>query len=186
MTDNAVARWFGDRFDALHPLLQDLHRRGGVLQGEVRIGLGRGLAGWLGRRLAARLGLPPPPDRLPFEVRIAHPAQQLSWDRWFDDGRVRMHSLFRPVGCWPTGYWLETTGFLRLCLTVDVIDGGWHWRCLGVRIAGLTLPPWLFPRSRAYKCIDDGRYRFHVGFALPLLGTLLWYEGLLDARAASA
>lgn len=181
MTDNAVTRWFGAKFSELHPLLQSLHRQGGRLQGEVTLGFGRGPAGWFGRRLAARLGLPQQPNRMPFEVQIGHASQRLSWDRWFD-GRVRMHSLFQPVGCWPTGYWVESTGLLRLCLTVDVIDGGWYWRCLGVRVMGLRLPAWLFPRSRAYKRIEDGRYRFHVGFALPLLGTLLWYEGLLEAQ----
>ena len=35
--DTVVVRWFGASFDALHPRLQDLHRHGGVLRGEVTI-----------------------------------------------------------------------------------------------------------------------------------------------------
>jgi hypothetical protein len=41
---------------------------------------------------------------------------------------------------------------------------------------------WLVPRSRAYKRIEDGRYRFFVGFTLPFLGEVFSYSGLLEAR----
>ena len=53
-----VERWFGPRFAQLHPSLQALHRRGGTLSGIVRIAVGKGPAGWFGRRLARSLGLP--------------------------------------------------------------------------------------------------------------------------------
>jgi hypothetical protein len=45
---------------------------------------------------------------------------------------------------------------------------------------GKALPLWLLPRFSAYKRVVDGRYSFHVGFALPGLGELMAYEGLLD------
>lgn len=184
MIESPVERWFGKQFGALHPLLQRLHRHGGVLRGPVEVGVGRGPAAVLGRHLAARMGLPVGrPGAL--EVRIAHDGQALLWQRRFiaPDGQVReAPSVFRPVGTWPDGHWDETTGALRMRLTVDVERGGWQWRVLGARLGWLPVPVALFPRSRAGKWVDDqGRYRFEVAFEAPLLGPLLWYRGTLDA-----
>ena len=58
MSTDRVEFWFGEGFSGLHPLLQRLHRQGGVLEGEVELATGAGLAGWLGRRLAGKLGIP--------------------------------------------------------------------------------------------------------------------------------
>ena len=184
-TGNAVTRWFGPRFLELHPLLQALHRTGGTLKGRVDITLGRGLAGWFGRRLAGALGVPIDAPTRELEVVIAHDGNALTWTRRFDETLV-MTSVFRPVGTWPDGYWIEQTRRVGVRLTVDVIDGGWYWRGIGIRFGWLPLPTWLFPRSRAFKRIEGGRYFFCVEFALPLLGTALRYSGTLDTAARSA
>ncbi len=182
-TPNAVLRWFGPNFAQLHPLLQALHRHGGRLRGDVSVLRGRGLAGWIGARLLRRLGLPPGHEQVPFEVEIRHVGEVLHWDRRFGE-QAWLRSQFRPIGRWPEGYWIENTGAVRLKLTVDVIDGGWYWRCLGVRLGGLPLPLWLFPRTTAYKRIENGRYAFCVCFDLPMLGRVLEYSGRLEAAAA--
>jgi hypothetical protein len=75
---------------------------------------------------------------------------------------------------------------VRLGLAVEVIDGGWYWRCRKVWLYGIRLPLALFPRSDAYKRIEDGRYRFQVTFTVPLLGPVLSYGGLLDSHDAPA
>lgn len=181
--ENAVIRWFGPQFGQLHPLLQELHRHGGLLRGEVRIERGKGIAGWVGGRLLRKLGLPSAVERSPFEVEIRHENDVLHWNRRFGE-QARLCSQFHPVGVWPGGYWVENTGAVRLDLTVDVIEGGWYWRCLRVRLGGLLLPLWLFPRTTAYKRIENGKYCFCVKFDLPLLGTVLGYSGVLDAMAA--
>ncbi|MBO2926973.1 DUF4166 domain-containing protein [Metapseudomonas otitidis] len=180
MSTTATRRWFGDRFSELHPQLQHLHSHGGRLRGEVTITYGQGLAGVLGRRLAKKMRFPGPgAHRL--DVTIAHQDAALLWSRSFD-GQAPLTSHFAPVGCLAEGgHWVESTGPLRLLLTVDVIDGGWFWRCLGIRLWGLPLPRALLPRTDAYKRIEAGRYRFHVAFSLPLLGPLVTYEGLLEA-----
>lgn len=175
-----VIAWFGPAFAQLHPLLQALHRNGGTLRGEVELGYGRGLGAALGRRLALKLGLPKAPGIHGFQVRISHRDGALYWEREFADGG-RMVSVFRPVGCWPRGYWEESTGPLRLRLGVEVKEGGWCWRPRRALLGRLPVPLWLLPRSRAYKRIEDGRYRFYVGFTLPLLGTVLSYSGALHA-----
>lgn len=186
MTETAVSTWFGAGFAQLHPLLQDLHRHGGRLHGPVQIRMGRGIGGWIGRRLARKLGVPVGENQAhTLEVTIHHADGQLHWDRRFDDAH-RFPSTFRPSGQWPAGHWIEDTSAVALLLQVDVIDGGWYWRFIGAQRGSLRLPAWLLPRSNAYKRIEQGRYRFSVSFALPILGELLAYEGLLDADTTSA
>ncbi|MBV8656849.1 MAG: DUF4166 domain-containing protein [Burkholderiales bacterium] len=179
-TENAVTRWFGPHFSSLHPMLQGLHRHGGTLRGPLQIEFGRGLGGWIGRRLARKLGIPTDLPQCGFVVDIQHEADRLIWRRQFENGSD-MVSIFTPIGAWPAGYWVEATGVLQLRLTVDVVDGGWYWRPLAVRLAGMPLPMWLFPSTDAYKRAENGRYRFAVVFKLPLLGRILSYQGLLEA-----
>jgi hypothetical protein len=181
---NAATRWFGDDFDRLHPLLQALHANGGRLHGEIAIGFGRGIAGALGRRVAWRMGIPAGPMSR-FEVRITHDDGAMRWERRFAAGGALV-SVFRPVGRYPDGYWLEEAGAVLLKLAVDIRDGGWHWRLRGASWRGIALPAWLFPRIDAGKSIDaEGGYRFRVAFALFPLGTLLHYEGRLVAAPLS-
>jgi hypothetical protein len=183
--ETAVSMWFGPAaFSRLHPLLQSLHRDGGRLQGPVEIRFGRGLAGIAGRRIARKLGIPVDNGEHTLEVTIGHADGALQWDRRFDDDH-RFPSTFHPRGHWPDGCWVEDTAAIALHLQVDVIDGGWHWRCIGARMGRWPIPRWLLPRSDAHKRIEDGRYRFSVGFALPLLGEVLRYGGWLTSSAAS-
>jgi hypothetical protein len=180
MNATVVSEWFGTAFDRLHPLLQSLHRHGGRLHGPTVIRFGRGLAGMAGRRIAGKLGIPRNGGEHALEVTISHHDGLLHWDRRFDGGH-RFPSTFRPHGHWPDGYWIEDTAAIALLLQVEVIDGGWYWRCIGAQYGRWRLPRWLLPRSEAYKRIEDGRYRFSVSFALPLLSEVLGYGGLLEA-----
>jgi len=175
-------RWLGEQAGNLHPLLRELHARGGVLRGEVKLDYGFGLAGTLGRPFARHLGLPAQAGVHAFEVHIREESGALRWDRCFDGGTWQ-RSLFTPVGTWPTGYWREGIGRARMRLTVDVVEGAWHWRLLGMSWIGLPLPSSLL-RLSAWKRIEEGRYRFHAGFALAGLGRLVSYEGLLEASPA--
>lgn len=176
---DAVERWFGAGFAQLHPLLQRLHRDGGSLAGVVTLEFGRGPGGWLGRRIARRLGLPSEPGRVGMRVDIRSDAHALYWDRRFDDGAA-MRSVFRPVGAWPNGVWSESTGPMRLALKVDTAGGGWRWRQSALWYRGLRLPLAFAPRVDAAKAIENGRYAFRVAIAMPLLGPLLAYGGVLD------
>lgn len=184
---NAATQWFGPDFDRLHPLLQALHRDGGTLGGQIALSTGTGLAGAIGRRLARKLGIPIDRPRRGFRIDIVHDQQQMQWRRRFDDGS-ELISIFRPVGRYPDGHWLESTGPARMRLGVDLDGGGWRWRLLGVDVRGLRLPLFLFPRTDAYKRIEPGgegeRYRFAVAFSLFPFGELLRYEGALHAIPA--
>jgi len=91
-----------------------------------------------------------------------------------------MKSIFQPIGNIKDGFWIEKTGPLHIKLTIDVKEGGWYWRCLSFTFLGIPLPTKIFPESKAYKRIEDGKYRFYVGFKLWFLGELLSYGGLLN------
>jgi hypothetical protein len=135
--ESVVSQWFGAGFERLHPLLQALHLRGGVLTGPVEITLGRGLARPFGQAIARRLGIPLQPGPHTLRVEIGHQPDRLLWNRCFDDrlgDGQRMDSTFRPVGMWP-----EQTGPVRL--GTDCRSGRW-------RVA-LALPQGLAPWSKA-------------------------------------
>ena len=180
--ETLVSRWFGEHFKDLHPLLQTLHRHGGTLHGTINIYVGAGIAGWFGKRLARSIGVPLDRATRGFEVEIVHTQEALEWTRRFDNGAV-MFSRFKPIGVWPTGYWLEDTGALKMRMTVDIVEQGWYWRPLRASLHRVPLPLILLPRSRAGKFIQNGEYHFFVEFFLPLFGKILSYGGILAARA---
>ena len=180
MPNVLVKNWFGDKFSNLHPLLQKLHTEGGRLIGDVEISYGKGLAGVIGVRLAKKMSLPSEGTHL-LVVSISHDIDGLHWDRCFNN-QALVKSLFKPVGHVEDGYWIETTGPLSMKLTVDINNGGWFWRCLNVNFLGFPIPRWLIPKTNAYKIIENGKYRFHVEFSLPIIGTLVSYQGLLRAE----
>jgi hypothetical protein len=180
MTNKLVKNWFGDQFSNLHPLLQKLHSDGGELVGDVEISYGKGLAGIIGGRLGKKMNLPREGVHQ-LTVSISHDVDGLHWWRRFDEQTV-IKSLFKPVGDIEQGYWIETTGPLSMKLTVDIKNGGWFWRCLKVNFLGLPIPRWLIPHTNAYKIIENGKYRFYVEFSLPIIGSLVSYQGLLRAE----
>lgn len=184
-TLSPAARWFGDHFATLHPLLRELHAGQGVLEGEAQVATGRGIAGRIGARLARRIGLPAT-GRCKLRITVSHDAEAMRWSRRFDFAGhtpAIIASTFRPVGTWPHGYWEERTGALRFRLTVDTGQGAWRWRLLGVRWHSLPLPLIMLPGAHAGKWIEGDAYRFEVRFELPLLGTVLSYGGALQRVA---
>lgn len=180
----SVETWFGSAFERLHPLLQTLHRKGGVLSGPVQVSFGRGLAGFIGRHLARRLGVPSGNGANILRVSISSDGNTLHWNRQFND-RDEFRSLFVPVGRFPSGHWVECSGRIQLRLRVSLVEGSWHWQHLGSSLWGLPLPRWLMPRTTAYKEVRHGMYHFHVEVAVPLVGTVLSYSGDLEPGSPS-
>jgi hypothetical protein len=175
-----VEDWFGPAYARLHPRLQRLHRRDGVLRGPVDVRLAAsGLARVLGQRLRRKLGLPLPGPGHAMEVRVSHDAERMLWERRFDDASA-FASRFLPVGAFPDGYWREVSGALELHLAVHLdSDGGWHWRTRRVRWRGLPVPKFLLPRVVAHKRWRHGAYDFDVGVHVPGLGEVVGYSGRL-------
>lgn len=180
----STSQWFGDTFSELHPLLQQLHLHGGSLTGDVTLQFGKGIAGWLGRRLAKKLTIPTESGVYPFTVIIKHTDKQLHWGRCFNN-RHTVTSIFTPVGNKQTGYWIESTGAIQLYLTVNIHHQGWYWQPLKMKLHNIPLPMRLMPKTTAYKYIEAGQYRFHVSFSWWIFGTLLSYSGLLSPEVVS-
>ncbi len=177
---SCVSHWFGAAFSQLDPALQQLHQHGGTLSGNISLHYAQGrIAGFIARRVAKKLGLPPQAGIHSLDVHISHTANQLIWQRCFAK-QYTMTSEFTPRGHYPDGYWQETTGMLSLDLGVKIKNGGWYWQQHALRFKGLTLPHWLLPQTLAYKSIVAGQYRFSVQINLPLFGQLLRYQGDLS------
>ena len=175
---NIVKDWFGESFNKLDPLFQELHLRGGDLSGKVSLKYGSGMGGVIGRKLGVKLGLPLKEGDYEFEVNIYHQDQKLYWIRKFDK-KYSMTSIFEPYGRYPMGYWRETIGLITLELGVDVLQGGWYWVQKNIKLMGVDMPRFLFPKSNAYKRVNNGKYEFSVTLTSTLFGTLLSYSGLL-------
>lgn len=171
--------WFLDNFGKLDPLLQSLHVSGGKLVGPMQIEYGRGVAGVLGKWIGNKAGIPTDAGTHSLHIEILHCDDGMHWNRCFDSQCV-FRSVFIPVGTQSDGYWLEKSGPHQLRLTVDIIDGGWYWRCHRVTVGGVSVPAWLLPRTMAYKKIEGHAYRFHVGLYFPIFGKILSYSGLLQ------
>ncbi|KPV94632.1 MULTISPECIES: DUF4166 domain-containing protein [Pseudoalteromonas] len=180
MSYEVVSNWFEEEFTNLDPLLQKLHLFGGELSGNVEISYGRGVSGLIGKRLARKMKLPSQGIH-DLVVSIKHSESGLHWDRKFNNNTT-VESLFVPVGNKKNGFWIETTGPLKMKLTVDIIDNGWFWRCLNVSAFGLPIPLCLIPKCKAYKLIKDEKYIFSVSFSYPFLGNLVSYSGKLNAK----
>lgn len=178
MHADVVKNWFGEKFQNLHPLLQELHLTGGQLSGDVRISFGKGISGVIGRRLANKMQFPGS-GTYQLKINISHSINGLYWARSFNS-QTPVTSLFKPIGNIDSGYWIGSTGPLKMKLTVDIINGGWFWRCLSVKFFGIPIPKWIMPHTKAYKIIENDLYLFHVEFSLPLLGSLVCYQGLLE------
>jgi hypothetical protein len=180
LQNDIVSNWFEQAYADLDPLLQKLHRSGGELSGNISISYGKGLAGLIGKRLAKKMQLPNQGAHK-LLVSISHSKKGLHWSRKFNDNNI-VESLFVPLGNRINGSWEETTGPVKMKLTVDIINGGWYWRCLGISLFGIPIPLMFIPKSQAYKIIENGQYKFYVSFSYPLLGSLVSYSGLLDAK----
>jgi hypothetical protein len=176
-----VEKWFGDAFGELHPKLQELHRSGGSLAGSVEVQFGRGLAGLIGKRVAKRLGIPAFAGSVPLKVSIYSIANELHWDRTFNEGS-KFASVFIPSGSYPSGSWMENAGVFRLKLGVSIVDGGWVWQPKGAWFWFVPMPNWLLPRTTASKRIDHDLYEFKVQINLPIVGKILAYGGKLKQQ----
>ena len=136
------------------------------------------LARVIGRRLARKLGIPPREGEVALKVSIHSTAQALHWDRTFNE-TSEFRSVFTPVGHYPDGHWIESSGSLRLRVGVAIVNGGWVWEPRGGQLWGLPVPTWLLGHTSASKQIELGLYQFTVRIDLPLLGPVLAYGGRL-------
>lgn len=177
-TTSATSRWFGDAFLQLHPLLQQLHIIGGTLHGDIDVFIGQGLAGVVGRKFAKKAGVTA--GRHHMHVTVSNHEDGIHWARRINDGHTVL-SKFEPVGTLHTGgHWWERTGAVTLKLGARIDGDSWHWQHLQTQVRGITVPPFLVPKTVASKRIVNEQYVFSVAMSLPGLGKVFGYGGTLS------
>lgn len=169
----------GSGFDHLPTAVRASHRGGPVtrLAGQATVEGAATLAG----RLAARLfGFPPGVAAVPVRVvkRLAADGTE-TWERSFAGRRFR--SQLAPLG---PGRVSERFGPFTFTLALAATADGLTMAVLGWRLGLLPLPGILAPASSASETVDaEGRFRFDVPIAVPLLGRVVRYRGWLVAEA---
>jgi hypothetical protein len=151
-----------------------LHSKSGLqrYRGEVEVTRG---AHWLAR-LCSRATRLPPAGKGGVEVEIEAIDGAERWTRHIG-GHAMRSRLWEQDGLLCERLGLVRFGF-RLTVEQDVIV----WRVERVRALGLPLPAAWFGRVLAHESEVDGRYRFDVAAALPVIGLLAHYRGWLHVE----
>lgn len=167
----------GAQFDRLPPTLQRLHLAAGrqLYRGKVEVDRGHG---WLSRLCAWATRLPRA-GHGPIKVEIVAGDGREQWTRLFAGHAMRSRLWARD------GLLGERLGLVTFGFALSVEDAPGHgpeivWRVVRVRALGLPLPSRWFGQVKAREYERDGRYRFDVAAALPLVGLLVHYRGWLD------
>jgi uncharacterized protein DUF4166 len=163
----------GPDFARLPPSVRRLHLEPATKTylGEADIVRG---SSWLGRLIGFVAMLPPAARGIPLSVEIEPRERDERWTRHFG-----MHVMRSRL--WRAGDRLrEQLGPTRFEFALSVENERIVWRAVGVSALGIPLPSSWFRDVRAEEFERDGRYRFAVDAALPLVGLLVRYEGWLD------
>jgi len=171
----------GARFDEAAPAVRTAHRGGPVtrLRGAARV---EGATSPLAALFARLFGMPGAAENVPVQVTVRLDAEQEVWTRRF--GERRMTSRLRAIA---PGVVRESFGPFGFDVKVSVDGGVLAMTIVGWRLGQIPLPAYLAPRSTATETQDaEGRFRFDVPIALPLIGRLTHYSGWLIAEEVEA
>lgn len=128
------------------------------------------LLGWIG-------GLPPEqrdgPVRVVLEQSLA--GRRERWTRHFGGARPLCSSLRRVGSCIE-----ETVGPTCLRFQYAVEGGSIRWRAVAGRTFGITWPRSWLDGIDAFETTRGGRYYFNVRAALPYIGLVVHYVGVLE------
>lgn len=165
----------GEQSENLAAPVRAVHRGGPVtrLRGTAKV---EGAASPLGGVFARLFAMPGAGTDVPVRVTMRLEAGKEVWVREF--GGRRMRSRLRAVRL---GVVRESFGPFDFDMKVRVVNGDLSMTIIGWRIGPIPLPAFLAPRSAATESVDaQGRFRFDVPIALPLLGRLTHYSGWLE------
>jgi hypothetical protein len=171
----------GAEFEDAPSAVRTAHRGGPVtrLRGGADV---QGAASPLGAVFARLFGMPRAGRNTAVEVTKRLDPNGEVWTRRF--GGRRMQSRLRAIA---PGIVRESFGPFHFDMKVSVEEGALSMTVVGWRIGPLPLPAWLAPRSTATETQDaQGRFRFKVPIALPLLGRLTHYSGWLVPEEVEA
>ncbi len=165
------ARVIGDRFEALPPTVRAIHRVSGDAgaRGEAQVVRG---ANPLARLVAAVMCFPPA-GVWPLHVAFAERDGGETWTR--DFGGHRFASSMSE----DRGRLVEQFGPIRFGFDLPSDGEGLEMKLRRWSLFGLPLPLALAPKIVAREWEEDGRFRFEVDVAMPLIGRVIRYAGWL-------
>jgi hypothetical protein len=165
------ARALGAGWSGLPGAVREMHdvQRDSGAAGEGAVVRGRSL---LARAIGATMRFPPA-GRFPLHVPFAERGGKESWTRDFG-GHVFSSELSQ------TGNGVaERFGPLRFEFDLPSGPHGLDMRLRRWSAFRIPMPRFLAPRIRAREWEEEGRFRFHVSVALPLVGDVVAYSGWL-------
>lgn len=172
------ARLLGERFHRLPQAVRTMHEicRDAGAVGEAQVVRGRSLTA----RLIARMMGFPPEGCWPLHVAFREREGVESWTRDFGG-----HRFTSRLGAAAGGLVFERFGPLRFLFALEADEHGLEMRFRRWSCLGLPLPPALAPRIAAREWQEEGRFRFDVRVALPLLGHIIGYRGFLMSSSGA-
>lgn len=173
MSTPLFRRVLGAEFGSLPPAVKALHTATGHRRYRGQVEVVRG-ANPLARLFAWATHLPPA-GQGEVEVEIDISGEEEKWTR-----HIGGHAM--PSRLWERdGLLCEQLGLARFGFRLTVEQGDIVWRVERVTALGLPLPARWFGKVQARESELEGRYRFDVAAALPVVGLLVRYQGWLDA-----
>ncbi len=166
------ARVMGADFARLSPQVRAMHGilRDGGATGEAHV---EGAANPVAACIARIIGFPRPGHHS-LHVHFQEADGSERWIRDFSGRRFQSQFSQRD------GWLVERFGPFRFAF--DLVGDAHGLRMVMQRwwIGPMPLPKWLAPRSTAQEWEEEGRFRFDVRIALPLIGRLVHYRGFLS------
>ncbi len=167
---NLFVQHLGNQYAALNNLLKAAHSGDICLEGNVVIRRGNVMS----KMLCHILGFPAEGVNVVLKVIGHHDADRMLWKR--DFAGIKLVSEFIREN----DYLIERMGPIQLCLKLFVNDGELHYQLIKAKFLGLPIPSALSPKLTAWEKEQQGRYNFLVDVALPVMGRLISYEGMLS------
>lgn len=174
-------RVLGSDFERLPRPIQDLHDVSDSMAAGGQCEIARG-SHFLVPLIAGLFRLPPAGRAVPVTVTFRRQAEKEIWHRRF--GQAEMKTLQEACPLLP-GHIIERFGPLACRLEIECSQDGLRLLPHGLRLFGLPLPRWLWPRVAAGERVEAGRFTFDVAIGLPWVGLLVHYSGQLSPKAGS-
>jgi hypothetical protein len=169
-SESLYRRILGDQLDKLPSPMRHFHdaANGSTAKGIFNITRG---PGWFRNFLASMMSLPPSGSDVPLELSVTPVGPREHWVRRFGN-----HSL--KTQQWKAGTLLiEAGGPMRLGFELVTNETSIQFKLIRAWFCLIPLPRFLALRLQATETACEGGWDVVVQFSLPLLGTLIRYEG---------
>ena len=175
-------RLLGSEYDRLPPQIRAMHDFHGRLEAVGRARIERGES-WFCRLLAGLLGLPKAGDNVAFALVLENNREREVWHCNFSG--VKLLSAHEVGRGKDAGLLIERFGPFSCPVHVPVVPNGLNHELRGIRLFGVPLPHFLWPRMLAGESVVDGQFVFDMTFDLPFFGRLIRFRGSVTPTVAN-